>query len=118
MTDVENNDPQDNLQSAPKSRAHDHGPDHLPDMAPFVTLVRKVRRPLLIQSLLTSIAPDQPLPPFRAMASKPAVLSPAERDRLFQTVATFEEETRAALTLSISFEKFPVESVQKFPADE
>ena len=100
MTDVENNDQQDNLQSAPKSRAHDHGPDHLPDMAPFVTLVRKVRRPLLIQSLLTSIAPDQPLPPFRTMASKPAVLSPAERDRLFQTIATFDEETRTALTRS------------------
>ncbi len=91
MTDVENTREQHNLQSAsPKQRAIDHGPDFLPDMAPFVALVRKVRRPILIQSFLTSIAPEQALPPFRTMASKPAVLSPAERDRLFQMVATFD----------------------------
>lgn len=101
MTDVENTREQHNLQSAsPKQRAIDHGPDFLPDMAPFVALVRKVRRPMLIQSFLTSIAPEQALPPFRTMASKPAVLSPAERDRLFQMVATFDEGTRSELTRS------------------
>jgi hypothetical protein len=99
MTDVENTRKQHNLQSAsPKQRAIDHGPDFLPDMAPFVALVRKVRRPLLIQSFLTSIAPEQALPRCRTMASKPAVLSPAERDRLFQMVATFDEITRSELT--------------------
>lgn len=98
MTDVENTFQQDNLQSAPKPRAHDHGPDLLPDMAPFVALVRKVRRPRLIETLLQSIAPEHVLPPFRAMPSKPAVLSPAERERLFEAVATYDEERRAALT--------------------
>jgi hypothetical protein len=98
MTDVENNLQQDNLQSASKPRAHDHGPDLLPDMEPFVALVRKVRRPALIQAFLTAIAPGESSPPFRLTASKPAVLSPAERVKLFQAVATFDERIRVELT--------------------
>jgi len=98
MADVENNLQQHNLQSAsPKQRAIDHGAEILPDMAPFVALVRKVRRPILIQSFLSALVPDQPFPSFRVASRQPAVLSPAERQRLFQAIATFDDSTRDTL---------------------
>jgi hypothetical protein len=73
MTDVDKNDPQHNLQSAPpKKRATDRGPEILPDMEMGVQLIRKVRLHHLLAALLNAIAP----------AGRPYLLPDPGRPRL------------------------------------
>ena len=99
MTDVDKNDQQDNLQSAPpkKPRAIDHGADILPDMEMWVQLVRKVRLHTLLTELLNATTPELADLPVKRSPKRLAVLPPAERKDLFLKIAALTPASRAQL---------------------
>lgn len=81
---------------AGRPRRHDQGPQILPFMEHFVTLVRQVRRPALTQALVERIV-GGPLPALAPLAVAKGTLDIDARRAVFQTVASVDARPQQRL---------------------